>query len=70
MIGASLLGFPFSVVSGSLILVTHEIGFARRAGDRVVVLCDGRILKEGRSADVLDRPSTERTGIFLKHVMG
>lgn len=54
----------------TLILVTHEIGFARRAADRVVVLCDGRILEDGAPADVLDRPKTERMGIFLKQVMG
>ena len=54
----------------TMILVTHEIGFARRAADRVVMLCDGRILEEGPPAEVLDRPKTERMGIFLKRVMG
>jgi ABC-type polar amino acid transport system ATPase subunit len=54
----------------TMILVTHEIGFARRAADRVVVLCDGRILEEGPPGEVLERPRTERMGIFLKRVMG
>ena len=54
----------------TIVLVTHEIGFARRAADRVVVLCDGRILEEGPPADVLERPKTERMGVFLKRVMG
>ena len=54
----------------TIVLVTHEIGFARRAADRVVVLCDGRILEEGPPAEVLDRPKTERMGLFLKRVMG
>jgi glutamine transport system ATP-binding protein len=54
----------------TLILVTHEIGFARRAADRVVMLCDGRILEEGPPADVLDHPKTERMGLFLKRVLG
>jgi ABC-type polar amino acid transport system ATPase subunit len=54
----------------TIILVTHEIGFARRAADRVVMLCDGRILEQGPPAEVLDRPKTERMGIFLKRVMG
>jgi ABC-type polar amino acid transport system ATPase subunit len=54
----------------TLILVTHEIGFARRAADRVVMLCDGRILEQGPPAEVLDRPQTERMGIFLKRVLG
>ena len=54
----------------TLILVTHEIGFARRAADRVVMLCDGRILEEGPPAEVLDCPRTERMEIFLKRVLG
>jgi len=54
----------------TIILVTHEIGFARRAADRVVMLCDGRILEEGSPAEVLDSPKTERMGTFLKRVMG
>jgi polar amino acid transport system ATP-binding protein len=54
----------------TIVLVTHEIGFARRAADRVVVLCDGRILEEGPPAEVLNRPKTERMATFLKRVMG
>jgi polar amino acid transport system ATP-binding protein len=54
----------------TLVLVTHELGFARRAADRVVMLCDGRILEEGLPAEVLERPRTERMSLFLKRVMG
>lgn len=54
----------------TMILVTHEIGFARRAADRVVMLCDGRVLEQGPPAEVLERPQTERMGLFLKRVMG
>lgn len=54
----------------TLILVTHELGFARRAADRVVVLCDGRILEDGPPAAVLDNPRTERMQTFLQRVMG
>src|SRR5205814_7837677 len=54
----------------TLLLVTHEIGFARRAADRVVVLCDGRILEEGPPSQVLDNPRTDRMQAFLKRVMG
>jgi ABC-type polar amino acid transport system ATPase subunit len=53
----------------TLILVTHEIGFARRAADRVVVLCDGRILEDGPPSQVLDAPRTERMHLFLQRVM-
>jgi ABC-type polar amino acid transport system ATPase subunit len=54
----------------TIILVTHEIGFARRAADRVVMLCDGRILEQGPPAEVLDQPKTERMALFLKRVLG
>ncbi len=40
----------------TLILVTHEIGFARRAADRVVVLADGKIIEDGPPAQVIDNP--------------
>ena len=40
----------------TLLLVTHEIGFARRAADRVVVLADGGIVEEGPPEEVIDRP--------------
>jgi len=53
----------------TLLMVTHEIGFARRAADRVVVLCDGRILEEGPPREVLDNPRTERMRAFLKRVL-
>jgi polar amino acid transport system ATP-binding protein len=53
-----------------MIIVTHEVGFDRRDADRVVVLCDGRILEESPPTDLLDHPQTARLGIFLKRVMG
>ncbi len=54
----------------TIVLVTHEIGFARRAADRVVVLCDGKVLEEGPPGEVLDAPRTERMRAFLERVMG
>jgi polar amino acid transport system ATP-binding protein len=53
----------------TLVLVTHEIGFARRAADRVVVLADGKIIEEGPPEEVLERPSVPRTQQFLRNVM-
>jgi polar amino acid transport system ATP-binding protein len=53
----------------TLLLVTHEIGFARRAADRVVVLADGGIAEEGPPDEVFDRPKTERTKQFLSRVL-
>jgi polar amino acid transport system ATP-binding protein len=54
----------------TLILVTHEIGFARRAADRVVVLAEGKIIEDGPPAEVMDAPRTERLRAFLSRVMG
>jgi ABC-type polar amino acid transport system ATPase subunit len=53
----------------TLIMVTHEIHFARRAADRVLLLADGRIAESGRPEKVLDAPETERARRFLKTVM-
>jgi ABC-type polar amino acid transport system ATPase subunit len=51
-------------------MVTHEIGFARRAADRVALLADGHVAECGAAADVIDRPSSERAARFLAQVMG
>ena len=53
----------------TLIVVTHEIAFARRAAHRVVVLADGKIIEAGPPAQVLDHPQTDRTRLFLSRVM-
>ncbi len=54
----------------TLLLVTHELGFARRAADRVVVLADGVIVEVGPSEQVLEHPQNPRTRQFLSRVMG
>ncbi len=54
----------------TLLVVTHEIGFARRAADRVVVLADGRIVEDGPPEQVLDCPQSARTQTFLRCVLG
>jgi len=54
----------------TLILVTHEMGFARRAADRVVVLADGRVVEDGPPQQVLGNPQSPRTQRFLSQVMG
>ncbi|MCE5301704.1 MAG: amino acid ABC transporter ATP-binding protein [Planctomycetaceae bacterium] len=53
----------------TLILVTHEIGFARRAADRVVVLADGKIIEDGAPTQVLDHPQAPRTQQFLSQLL-
>ncbi|MCY2939399.1 MAG: amino acid ABC transporter ATP-binding protein [Planctomycetota bacterium] len=54
----------------TVVMVTHEIGFARRAADRVVLLAEGAVTEEGTAEQVLDRPRTERASRFLARVMG
>jgi len=53
----------------TLVVVTHEIGFARRAADRIVVLDAGKGIEEGPPDRVLDHPQTERTQRFLSQVL-
>ncbi|MFI5801413.1 amino acid ABC transporter ATP-binding protein [Streptomyces sp. NPDC051561] len=53
----------------TLVIVTHEIGFAREVADRVVFLDEGRIVEQGPPAQVLDRPEHPRTRDFLSKVL-
>ena len=53
----------------TIIIVTHEMGFARRTADRVVVLADGQIIEEGPPEQVLDAPKMPRTQRFLSQVL-
>jgi ABC-type polar amino acid transport system ATPase subunit len=54
----------------TMILVTHEVGFARDVADWVVFVDGGKIVEEGQPADVLDRPSQQRTRAFLASYAG
>lgn len=53
----------------TMIVVTHEIGFAREVADRVVFMDGGVIVEQGRPDDVLVNPKEERTRTFLKRVL-
>ncbi|GLY97817.1 amino acid ABC transporter ATP-binding protein [Actinoplanes sp. NBRC 103695] len=53
----------------TMIVVTHEIGFAREVADTVVFMDDGRIVEQGPPASVLDSPAHERTQAFLSKVL-
>jgi ABC-type polar amino acid transport system ATPase subunit len=53
----------------TMLVVTHEMGFAREVGDRLVFIADGVIAEEGRPSDVLDNPRQERTQQFLRRVL-
>ncbi|MFJ4656262.1 amino acid ABC transporter ATP-binding protein [Nocardia sp. NPDC088792] len=53
----------------TLVIVTHEVGFAREVADTVVLLDAGRIIEQGPPREVLDNPAHERTKAFLAHVL-
>ena len=53
----------------TMLVVTHEMQFAREVGDRVVFMDDGRIVEQGKPTDVLDRPREERTRRFLRRTL-
>ncbi|MET9345772.1 amino acid ABC transporter ATP-binding protein [Streptomyces termitum] len=53
----------------TMIVVTHEIGFAREVADTVVFMDEGRIVERGTPAEVLDAPRHERTRAFLSKVL-
>jgi len=50
----------------TMVVVTHEMQFAREVGDRLVFMDEGRIVEEGKPADVLSNPREERTRQFLR----
>ncbi len=52
----------------TMVIVTHEIDFAKAVSDRVIFMADGYIVEEGRPEDVLDNPQNARTQAFLRKV--
>lgn len=52
----------------TIIVVTHEVRFAREVADRVIFMDDGQIVEEGAPAAVIDNPQQERTRRFLRLV--
>lgn len=53
----------------TMVVVTHEMGFAREVADRVVFMADGKIVEEGPPQDFFGNPQNERTKQFLKCVL-
>jgi ABC-type polar amino acid transport system ATPase subunit len=53
----------------TMVVVTHEMQFARDVGDRLVFMDEGRIVEEGVPSDVLSRPNEERTRRFLRRTL-
>lgn len=52
----------------TMVIVTHEIGFAKNVADRVIFMDGGVIVEEGRPEEVIDNPSNPRTKEFLKNM--
>ena len=54
----------------TMVVVTHEMGFARRVADRVVFMADGQIVEEGSPDEFFDHPRTQRARDFLDSIKG
>ena len=50
----------------TMVIVTHEIDFARAVSDRVIFMDGGKVVEEGRPEEVIDNPKNERTKAFLQ----
>ena len=53
----------------TMVIVTHEMGFAREVGDRLLFVDDGRIIEQGDPKEVFEHPKEERTRLFLAKVL-
>jgi polar amino acid transport system ATP-binding protein len=53
----------------TMLVVTHEMQFARDVGDQLIFMDGGKIVEQGKPADVLDRPQAERTRRFLRRTL-
>ena len=50
----------------TMVVVTHEIAFAREFADRVIFMDNGFIVEEGNASEIIDNPQNERTKLFLQ----
>ncbi|HWO97509.1 MAG TPA: amino acid ABC transporter ATP-binding protein [Bacillus sp. (in: firmicutes)] len=53
----------------TMVIVTHEMGFAREVADRVLMFAEGKIVEEGHPDEFFNRPKHERTQKFLKQIL-
>ena len=53
----------------TMVVVTHEMGFAREVGDRVLFMDGGVVLEEGTPKEIFEHPKQQRTQDFLKKVL-
>ena len=52
----------------TMVVVTHEMGFAAQVGNRLIFMDDGRIVEEGKPGEIMKSPQSERLKDFLGHV--
>ena len=70
-----LIGEVLGVMRGlardgmTMIIVTHEMGFAREVGDRMIFMDRGAVVEEGSPARIMQDPQNERTRAFLRAVL-
>jgi len=70
LVGEVLAGMLDLARSGmTMIVVTHEMGFAREVADTIVFMDGGRIVETGSPAQILENPQHERTQAFLSKVL-
>ena len=53
----------------TMVVVTHEMGFAREVADRVIFMCDGKIAEEGTPDEIFSNPQNPRTKQFLESIL-
>ena len=53
----------------TMVVVTHEMGFAKEVGNRVIFMDEGKILEEGSPNDIFNRPQNPRLQDFLSKVL-
>jgi ABC-type polar amino acid transport system ATPase subunit len=53
----------------TMIVVTHEMGFARKVGHRVVFMDGGRIVEDAPTASFFERPKSQRAQLFLSKIL-
>ena len=53
----------------TMVVVTHEMGFAKEVGDRILFMDEGRIIEEGTPEEIFQNPKNSRTKDFLSKVL-
>lgn len=52
-----------------MLVVTHEMGFAREVADRVIFMAEGRIMEQGNPRQIFENPQSERLQNFLRSII-